>query len=226
MAVYGLGGLGGRSITSLAKALRGRFVSNDPVWALDREKYTMQWVAERVRAFFFEEYHRREFPKTGKDAEGQPVDKWEQMGFFVAGFSATADHAELWAVEIDASGKCPAPSLVFGENVAGTAVWAGAPEALNRLLRGISSQVYNGLAGSGIPTAELEGFLGGLPMEPLVQSAMPLQDVIDPVRYMAEVTVGFVKFIPGLRELRSRLMSRRSPSTRAFDRFSGSTTIP
>jgi hypothetical protein len=197
MAVYGLGGLGGRSITSLSKDLRARFVSKEPMWALDREKYTMQWVAQRVRAFFFDEYYLKEFPKQGRDANGQVVDKWEQMGFFVAGFSANADHAELWAVEIDAMGKCPAPTLIFGESVAGTAVWAGAPEALNRLFRGISSQVYAGLVGSGIPSTEMDKFLAGLTLEPLVQSAMPLQDAIDLVRYMAEVTVGFVKFIPG-----------------------------
>ena len=34
-------------------------------------------------------------------------------------------------------------------------------------------------------------------MEPLIQPAMPLQDAIDLVKYMADVTIGFVRFIPG-----------------------------
>lgn len=197
MAVYGLGGMGGRSITSLAKDLRARFGGVDAAWAIDREAYTMQWVAERVREFFFVNYYQREYPKKGKDPNGNAVDKWDQMGFFVAGFAAKADHPEIWAVEVDSSGMCPSPTLVFGQATSGTAVWAGAPEALNRLFRGWSSQVYSGLAGSGIPGPEVEKFLTSLPMEPLIQSAMPLQDAIDLVRYMVDVTVGFVKFIPG-----------------------------
>ena len=102
MAVYGLGGLDGRSIASLAKDLRARFTGNDPKWNLDAATYTMPWVAERVRAFFFDEYYLKEFPRKLRDANGNQVDKWEQMGFFVAGFSANADHSESWTVEIDA----------------------------------------------------------------------------------------------------------------------------
>lgn len=199
MAVYGLGGLGGRSITSLAKDLRARLTTAGAgtEWWLERDKYTMQWVAERVRKFFFEEYYRKEYPKKVKDVQGKDVDKWDSMGFFIAGFSAGADHSEIWAVEIDSNGQCPQPTQVFDQTVAGSAVWAGMPEALNRLIRGWSSQVYNGLIGSGIPQADTEKFLNALQMEPLVQSAMPLQDAIDLVKYMVDVTVGFVKFIPG-----------------------------
>jgi len=197
MAVYGLGGLDGRSIASLAKDLRARFAGNDPTWKLDEATYTMHWVAERVRTFFFDEYYLKEFPRRSKDANGHPIDKWEPMGFFLAGFSANADHSEIWTVEIDASGNCPAPVQVFDQPNSGVAVWAGAPEALNRLFRGCASQVYGGLVNAGISPAELDEFLGSLPMEPLIQSAMPLQDAIDLVKYMVDVTVGFVRFIPG-----------------------------
>lgn len=119
------------------------------------------------------------------------------MGCLLAGFSANADHSEIWTVEIDANGNCPTPVRVFDQPNSGVAVWAGAPEALNRLFRGCASQVYEGLVNSGISAAELDKFLGALPMEPLIQSAMPLQDAIDLVKYMVDVTVGFVRFIPG-----------------------------
>ncbi len=197
MAFYGLGGLGGRSVTSLAKDLRAKFASADSNWAIDRTGYTMKWVAERVREFFYIEYYQKEYPRKTTDSTGKTVDRWEQMGIFIAGFSANADHPEIWTVEIGPAGTCDPPTQVYDQNASGTAVWAGAPEALNRLFRGCSSQVFNGLVTSGIPAADVDNFLKSLPLEPLIQSAMPLQDAIDLVRYMADVTVGFVKFIPG-----------------------------
>ena len=124
MASYGLGGLDGRSVTSLSKDLRQLFTGTDPAWRVDPAHYTMQWVA-------------------------------------------------------------------------GTAVSAGAPEALNRLFRGWSSQVFNGMVASGIAAKNVEQFLTSLQMEPLIAPAMPLQDAIDLVKYMVDVTVGFLRFIPG-----------------------------
>lgn len=197
MAVYGLGGLGGRSVSSLAKDLRTLFNGQDDHWRLDPDQYTMKWVADRVRQFFYEDRYRQEFPKKIKGPDGREVDQWAQMGFFIAGFSAKADQSEIWAVEINQKGECPEPTLVYGQDNSGSAVWAGAPEALNRLMRGWSSHVFNGLTKSGVPAADVEKFLSSLPVEPLIQSAMPLQDAIDLVKFMVDVTVGFVKFIPG-----------------------------
>jgi hypothetical protein len=197
MAVYGLGGLDGRSVTSLAKDLRARFTGSDPKWRLDRSSYTMEWVATQVRAFFYEEFYCKEYPRQLEDGNGQRANRWDQMGFFIAGFSANADHSEVWSVEIDGDGACPAPVRVYDTSHSGVAVWAGAPEALNRLFRGIASQVYIGLVDSGISSAELDEFLASVPLEPLIHPAMPLQDAIDLVKYMVDVTVGFVRFSPG-----------------------------
>jgi hypothetical protein len=197
MAVYGLGGLSGRSVTSLAKDLRQRFMSNDPAWHLDAGSYTMAWVAERVRAFFYDELYLSEYPLKGVAPDGRSVEVWATMGFFIAGFSAGANHPELWKIEIDANGGSLPAALEFGENESGKAVWAGDPEALNRLFRGYSGQVRTGLVAAGLAQAEVDQFLGALRMEPLIVSAMPLQDAIDLVKYMVDVTVGFVKFRPG-----------------------------
>ena len=157
----------------------------------------MSWIAERVRAFYYEELYLREYPKKGLASDSSIHDRFDRMGFFVAGFSAGADHAEVWSVEIDSSGRSPAPALVFGQDVAGKATWAGDPEALNRLFLGFSGQVRTALIASGIAPVEVDGFLNALPMEPLIASAMPLQDAIDLVKYMVDATVGFVKFRPG-----------------------------
>ena len=157
MVTYGLGGLDGRSVTSLSRDLRELLSGTNPEWHLDPSIYTMQWVAERVRQFFYEDHYANEYPQKGKDAQGNPFDK----------------------------------------AVSGKAVWAGVPEALDRLFGGWSSQVYRGMLSAGLPAKDVEQFLNSLPMEPLISSAMPLQDAIDLVKYMVDVTVGFVRFIPG-----------------------------
>ena len=197
MATFGLGGLDGRSVTALAKDLRQRLTTGDANWRLDPGSYTMSDVATRVRRFFYDEYYLKEFPKKVKDAKGAEIARWERMGFFVAGFSSGAAHAEVWTIEIDDKGQCPQPKVALDSSQSGNATWAGAPEALNRLFRGWSGQVYSGLNASGIPEKAVEQFLTSLPMEPLIQAAMPLQDAIDLVKYMVDVTVGFVRFIPG-----------------------------
>lgn len=197
MVVYGLGGLDGRSVTSLAKDLRERLSGNDAHWQIDPAKFTMQQVAERVREFFYDEYYVKEYPKKSVGTGGATVDVWDQMGLMIAGFSGGAPHSELWAVEIDSKGVCPAPKLIFGEHEAGKSVWAGQPEALTRLVRGYSSQVVAGLRAAGVSDADVERFVSTLPVEPLVQPAMPLQDAIDLVKYLVDVTVGFVRFVPG-----------------------------
>lgn len=61
MITYGLGGLAGRSITSLSKDLRSRFTDPAHAWHLDPGTYTMQLVAERVRQFFYDELYVSEY---------------------------------------------------------------------------------------------------------------------------------------------------------------------
>lgn len=77
MAVYGLGGLDGRSVTALAKDLRDRL--SDPVAAeyLDPTSYTVQSVADRVKSYFYDNLYAREF----QNAATKPA-----MGFLIAGF--------------------------------------------------------------------------------------------------------------------------------------------
>ena len=197
MIAYGLGGLSGRSVTALAKDLRRRLSSADPKWRLDPTAYSVESVASKVVEFFYEEHYRKEYPRKATDSKGVLVDKWDVMGFFVVGFSADSDHSEVWAIEIDVTGKCQGPQCILDQGASGSAVWAGAPEALNRLIRGVSSQVRAGLISSGISAADVDKFLGTRVLEPLVVSGMPIQDAIDLAKYMVDVTIGFVRFAPG-----------------------------
>ena len=64
-------------------------------------------------------------------------------------------------------------------------------------MMGYSSHVVSGLVKAGLPEPQVQQFVSSLPVEALIQPAMPLQDAIDLVKYMVDVTVGFVRFIPG-----------------------------
>jgi len=50
---------------------------------------------------------------------------------------------------------------------------------------------------SGLDEATARNFLTSQPMEQLIHPAMPIQDAIDLVHYLAKLTADFVRFTPG-----------------------------
>lgn len=196
LMVYGLGGLDRRSMSAVVKDLRERLTKGDKHWKVSKTNYTVEGVAKLVREFIYEERYQKQYPQQRPDKDGNVVPVYDAMGLVVAGFSANVDHPEAWSMIIDDKGQCAAPQCVLHQHEY-NAIWGGMPEALSRLMRGWSTQVRTGLISTGIDEQEVDKFLGSLTMEPLVYAAMPLQDAIDLVKYMAEVTIGFTRFAPG-----------------------------
>lgn len=187
----GLGGLDERSIASLAKDLRERLRDKSKqAWWLDPASYTVEGAATKVKEFFFDELYEPAF-RTWTDPNNDPP----VLEFYVAGYSAGLAHPEVWSVVMHGVGVS-VQCAVDRDNSA-DAVWTGQPEALNRLIRGYSSEVYYGLTAAGVPPDEAADFLVGLQVESLIHAAMPIQDAIDLVHYMVDVTAGFVRFAPG-----------------------------
>ena len=191
---YGLGGFAGLSIASLAKDLRER-LSSGGTWELQKKSFTIESIAHRFKEFFFDEHYAKEWPRKGTDKRGNVVDVHAPFGFLIAGYSNAERHAEVWSFEVDQTGT-PRVSSVFGRDQVGVEA-KGQPEAIYRLLGGYSPLILTGLINSGIPQANAEAFLNGLPVEKLVHASMPIQDAIDLARYCVEVTAGFVRFTPG-----------------------------
>lgn len=185
MITYGLGGLGGRSIASLAKDLRKRFSEPGP-WHLDAKNYTMQEVAQRVREFFYDEYYNPEY----ENSNAKPA-----LGFMIAGFSAGAVKSEVWTVEVNEGGACTGPDLLYGQDHAGDVSWRGEPHALWRLVYGYAPETWERLVNGGLPPDDATRVLQS--HAPLAHPAMPIQDAIDLVDYLATVTCGYVRFKPG-----------------------------
>lgn len=270
MVTYGLGGLGGRSVTSLAKDLRDRFTNPGP-WHLDPANYTIEQVAIGVKEFFYDELYVTDYldaakvgpvettgapeglapagggegegtaeapagteaqtvvrdgsdegPIAGPEAEGPagtettspdtaapgqpetagerpegedaggPAPSYPQLGFIIAGYSASAVKPEVWAVEVDSTGACAGAKLVYGQDEAGRVSWRGVQAPLWRLLCGHAIEVGERLVAAGVENDEAFRFLTS--WAPLAHPSMPLQDAIDLVDYLAQVTCGYVRF--------------------------------
>jgi hypothetical protein len=183
----GLGSLDGRSINSLAKELRARLCDpGNAAWCIDGSNYTIEDMANRMKTFFFDEYYTPAY--SSLKPEDAPA-----LNFLIAGYPSGQTKSEVWEVEI--KGACSVKCK--GDHTTSGVVWTGMPEALDRLVRGYSSTVYVELVKAGVPEAEASAFLANLPVAQLVNPGMPLQDAIDLVNYLIEVTNGFVRFAPG-----------------------------
>jgi hypothetical protein len=188
---WDLGSIGPASISTLAKDLRRRLSGRDPAypkWELDRQKYTIEEVAERTKTFFFTErykpFYKGRGPKPG-------------LGILVGGYSAGAELAEEYRIDI-ANGKCTGPDQL---QTSYGVTWDGQRDALSRLILGISTRLPRVLIDRlGVPEAEVPPVLQvlreALQVE-LVAAYMPLQDAIDLATYLVEVSVGFTRFNPG-----------------------------
>lgn len=224
MMTFGLGGMAGLSIGALVRDLRKRLSGEDPRfadWALDRSSYTIEQVASRVRGFFIDELYAHEFGPLppqgverattsphlgptdgdgyqdgGEDPEGTPGDRVPEfplLGFVVAGISAEDTYPEVWTIQI-VDGVC-STTREYERTVAGVVNFWGQAEALYRLVYGWSPEAQQRLIAAGLTSETADQFL--VSRTELAHTGMPIQDAIDLVKYLADVTVGFVRFKQG-----------------------------
>ncbi|WP_207540371.1 hypothetical protein [Sabulicella rubraurantiaca] len=181
----GVGGIGNESVETLMKDLRRRFAGRDPEhpdWRLDPASYTMEQVATRLRAFFFDEK---------ASAGHEPTN----LQLRLCGYSAGRSLAEVWQVSMTGR-DCPPPRRIMDETAFGV-LWDGQYEALNRLVLGVGFDIADVLAKHGLRPQEAKRL-----QEKLVQDlytalsvpAMPMRDAIDLARFLVETTIGFVRF--------------------------------
>lgn len=221
LMTYGLGALAGLSIGSLARDLRQRLSGHDPShpeWAINSRNYTVQEIAERVRSFFYDELYALDFgtppepvPDERQGAGDEPIQEGRRfeeeapdnevpefptLGFVIAGLSANSYYSEVWTVSIDAEGKCIGPVQIFTPDDSGVVDFWGMPEALYRLVYGWSHEAHLRLLDAGIKPAVADQIL--VSRTELAHPGMPLQDAIDLVSYLADVTIGYVRFKQGV----------------------------
>lgn len=197
LVTWGLGGIGGVSISTLAKDLRRRFTGLEPDhmgWKLDEDNYTISDVADHVREFMYDEKYApaNQISQQG----GSPL---PGLGFFVVGHSPGADHSEEYELNI-APGGCSGPALLRQPDETGVS-WAGQPEAISRLLSGHGLDLPTVLEQDlGVDSADLPtkmDIISGKLAAPMVNSAMPIQDAIDLAEFLVDISIKFSRFMPG-----------------------------
>lgn len=199
LITWGLGGLGGLSISTLAKDLRVRLSAEDPdheYWDLFEDDYSIRDVADRVREFFYDEHYA---PAADVYEPRDDDEPFPSLGFIVAGYSAGKHHAEEYLLELTAGG-CEAPVEVRAPNETGVS-WSGQPEAITRIVTGHGTMLGAvlhqdfGLDVGDIPDAiaRIEERLGSS----LVNPAMPFQDAIDLAEWLVGLAIGYSRFMPG-----------------------------
>jgi len=147
----------------------------------------MTEVAERAREFLEDE----KYVALG-EPEGSTLG---DLGLMIGGYSPGSDEPELYEINF---GEDPAVVPVL-EAVAG-ATWHGQPEAITRLLLGVSTVLPQVLVNLGVPPSEAPKFNDIIKQQvaiPFVADAMPIQDAIDLAEFLVHVTIQFVRFSPG-----------------------------
>ena len=186
----GLGNVGYSSVCTLAKDFREKLSGDDPKWAIDPHSYTVLKVAELARKFFYEDVYQPHY----KEKENPPV-----FEFFICGYSSESNLADAYSVLVE-DGKCDPPKPLFKPGQFGIYP-SGQPEAIYRLIRGFDwESMHQWLTDGKIPEEEASGILGSLEAwcwKDLHTASMPVQDSIDLVRFLLDLTCQYVRFRPG-----------------------------
>jgi len=191
---FGAGAIGDASIATLAKDFRAELTDHKPIgpggWVFDPNAYTIEDVAIAARQYLFEDRYVPAFAK----APNKPV-----LGFFVGGYSSGEGLPEVWQVLVDGKGACAAPTAVKARGTYGV-VFAGEPDAIQRLLFGFGTGLPAALAAAGVAEADIPAMIAkvqGMLEVPLAPPAMPIQDVIELAEFLTYLTIKFSKFKPG-----------------------------
>jgi hypothetical protein len=188
---WGAGSIGVASTSTLLKDFRARLTGGDDAWKLNRSDYSILDVAEKLKRFIYNEHYQPRFQQQAEKPE---------IGFIVAGYSTGGANAEEYRIDIQADGSCAGPTSIRKEEECGI-TWSGQPEALNRLILGVSALVPEVLKTElNLDDERMRGLMTAMVpriQAPLISPAMPLKDAIDLADFLAEVAVQWSRFMPG-----------------------------
>jgi hypothetical protein len=188
---WGLGNIGPASISTLSKDLRAKFhgVNADP-WTLDEEAYEIQDVASKAAKFLYDD---RFLPLH------QHVDEAHkpELGYLVGGYSSDAGEPSVFVVSTTGPDAGRPVELLAGDT---GAFWWGQPEAITRILTGVSLDTATALSNLGVPAGQAQQTAIAIQQQvqtQLVVPAMPIQDAIDLAEFLVHATIQYVRFSPG-----------------------------
>lgn len=186
----GMGNIGRSSISSLAKDLRRELSCPPAEGGIDRKDYTIQEIAARARQLLYDRHYDALDPK--------PIGP-HSLEFFVGGYSAGADMAEVWKIVL-VNGDCHGPLQQQPGSDGAYVLWAGQPEALNRLILGYSQHLPAALITAGVEPGNLASTIDVIrshTVTALAEDPMPTGDAIALADFLVDVTKRYVHFLRG-----------------------------
>lgn len=158
-------------------------------YRIDPNNYTVEEIAVKARKFLFEERFEAlaDKPKTA-------------MNYYIGGYSSGSESPETWLVTIDgANAASPPPACQAAAGISNI-TWSGQPEAITRLLTGVSMQHNEALVTAGLAQADADRISAQMPQllqAGVLHPAMPVQDAVALAEFLVDVTKGYVRFLPG-----------------------------
>lgn len=119
------------------------------------------------------------------------------LGLLIGGYSSGGTQAEVFTLNADEKG-CTAPTPTLTQEYG--AMWSGQPEAITRLVLGVSGNLGQSLINLQVKPEEVPAYVEAIKAQlemQIVNGAMPIQDAIDLAEFLVDVTIKFVRFCPG-----------------------------
>lgn len=183
----GMGHIGGRSISSLAKELRLELTSGSRT--LNVDDYTVEDIALHAHDFIKQKYD---------EAYSQP-DTNNYLEFWVGGYGSSNAHGEIWKVAVISGALHPAEQL-NKEDQPQAIFWGGEGEAISRLLLGLDPAFNDQLVQSGIPKSlvdQVEQIARSKLEKQVLIANMPVIDTIRLAEFLVNTTIGYFSFAFG-----------------------------
>lgn len=183
----GMGHIGDRSISNLAKEMRFELSKGDNSIAAD--SYTVKSVVDRAHEFIARRYH---------DAIGAPRNG-DYLEFWVGGYGSSNKHGEIWKIVIS-DGVTLAPSQVNAADDGQGIFWGGQGQAISRLLLGIDPAFVDALKQAGVDKTVASTLFTAASnrMEtPVLHATMPTIDAIRLADFLVDTTKSYFSFAFG-----------------------------
>ena len=120
------------------------------------------------------------------------------LGFLIAGYSKGKSHPEMFLININ-EGNIKEPEQLNANDPLSIS-WFGETIFLSRLLLGLDEQLIEIIEENGIDKETIENIINDCKEKlqlPLGVPAMPIQDAIDLVKFLADISVKSSRFVPG-----------------------------
>ena len=182
---WGNGSIGNESIATIIKNFRKDIMSGEN--KIDIDAYEVEHLAIKFQVFLMEKY--------SPFYSSLPLEYHPYMGFTICGYSANADYAVQWRLDVNNSDST---NLYLASDVDDSGMqWSGQPEAIHRLVNGYTMQLGTILHELGIGEEKRKQILEtleGRAASNMINNAMPIKDAIDIAEFLIQMTVNFGRY--------------------------------